>query len=1120
MRERPKIELEKEGQTLIVGWFPKPVPQPVFFDRFGRRAKIVLGLVLFLIVFSVFWFVEFFSRVDQLDALPNAATVPVVGSVAAASGQLDVRVLQPGLETRCGQSVLQPGRDYNRVSAFLPFGDKLALSGARAFCADLQDIYYEAWTITATGGEIQPLGPEAAAYPLDDHRVAWNALNRPNGFATLAPASWQTTADLESLFSDVSGSDFASELAGIMPDLAGRGLCVDLSAHPDLSVSAVAAASASLRNATLPYGAESCLIADVTMSALHEPSAIPEVDRVVARVALSGQTPVGAPMSLREIEQAVERVDATISGDRLRFAYVTEGLAFRTGERTPRKVSYAEAMFLASRYDATTTIAAESGLLLIRYVDSDGVFNQIWLPDAEVLHRIHTSHGGGPAVLWPIGYENPAFRWIIDQPDATNASASSADYLGQYGVFEGAGPFSTTVSTAQTGRIAYQIDPATGERTGATLDDVPMENFVRFFGASTETNTLSLAFTGLPGRGDLERLLETLDLLEVPATFFLSFRDILGARGAVDTLKEAGHQVGVKLVPQGSSSTVARDTARLRNKLVQHFLSHDEGWRARFVLDLEARPGTNTNAALFTQVQQMQTDGYLVVHPTIATAIDADRVDALIDTIYDQALARSTNVLAFDISGANRRVLNETVPDLLARLRSDGFEYRALADLAQIAPAEATPAVQMTPLRRDDVTYGVLAVSWAGIQGIIFVLALIVALRSPVYLLLAFARRKRFDLDMDYHPPLTLAIPAFNEEKVIARTLDSALSVDYPGLEIVVVDDGSTDDTRQIVMEYVERCPNVHLVEQPNGGKWSALDHAIAVTETELIAILDADSLIEPMALREIVQPFKDETVGGVAGTVEVGNRGGILSAFQRLEYMHTQQVMRRAYEVFDGIIVVPGAMGAWRVEAVKKAGLVSGDTITEDADLTIAVHRAGYSIRYQEDAKSHTEAPDTISGFLRQRFRWTFGMFQASWKHKRSILERKTVGFISIVDAIWYQLITSVIYPFFDIYLIVFLLRLGFSYATTGSAGDVDLSMQISAAYLLIIMFEFVNIVIAMYLARRWEWVLLLVGPLARFGYRQLLYLASIKAIYAALMGKLAAWNKLERTGTARLES
>jgi|GEM_PF-5514571 len=159
---------------------------------------------------------------------------------------------------------------------------------------------------------------------------------------------------------------------------------------------------------------------------------------------------------------------------------------------------------------------------------------------------------------------------------------------------------------------------------------------------------------------------------------------------------------------------------------------------------------------------------------------------------------------------------------------------------------------------------------------------------------------------------------------------------------------------------------------------------------------------------------------------------------------------MRRAYEVFDGIIVVPGAMGAWRVEAVKKAGLVSGDTITEDADLTIAVHRAGYSIRYQEDAKSHTEAPDTISGFLRQRFRWTFGMFQASWKHKRSILERKTVGFISIVDAIWYQLITSVIYPFFDIYLIVFLLRLGFSYATTGSAGDVDLSMQISAAYLI----------------------------------------------------------------------
>ena len=353
---------------------------------------------------------------------------------------------------------------------------------------------------------------------------------------------------------------------------------------------------------------------------------------------------------------------------------------------------------------------------------------------------------------------------------------------------------------------------------------------------------------------------------------------------------------------------------------------------------------------------------------------------------------------------------------------------------------------------------------------------------------------------------------------MIRRTVESALNVDYPGLRIIVVDDGSSDETRGVILKHFAAEPRVRLITQSNGGKWAALDHAISKVETEYMAILDADSLVDPMALRHIVQPFKDPRIGGVAGTVEIGNRGNLLTTFQTLEYMYTQQVMRRAYEVFDGIIVVPGAMGAWRVEAVRQSGLVSGDTITEDADLTIAVHRAGYKIHYQEDAKSFTEAPITVRAFMRQRLRWTFGMFQVSWKHKRSILERKSVGFISIVDAIWYQLMTSIIYPFIDLYLLIILGRVLFALLTPASMADVQVPMQLSGAYLIIVFFDFMNILTAMIFARRFEWKFLLIAPLTRIGYRQMLYIASIWAVLSAIFGRIAQWNKLERMGTAQL--
>ena len=145
--------------------------------------------------------------------------------------------------------------------------------------------------------------------------------------------------------------------------------------------------------------------------------------------------------------------------------------------------------------------------------------------------------------------------------------------------------------------------------------------------------------------------------------------------------------------------------------------------------------------------------------------------------------------------------------------------------------------------------------------------------------------------------------------------------------------------------------------------------------------------------------------------------------------------------------------------------------------------------------------------------------MFQTSWKHKHAILEGRPVGIISIIDAIWYQLFTSLLFPFLDIYFLVMLIRLGSSFVMQGDAGDIAISQQFTASYSLIMFFRFSNILAAMLLARRVEPKLLLLAPFAWFGYRQILYFASIKAVYVGVMGHFAAWNKLERTGTARLK-
>ena len=161
----------------------------------------------------------------------------------------------------------------------------------------------------------------------------------------------------------------------------------------------------------------------------------------------------------------------------------------------------------------------------------------------------------------------------------------------------------------------------------------------------------------------------------------------------------------------------------------------------------------------------------------------------------------------------------------------------------------------------------------------------------------------------------------------------------------------------------------------------------------ELFVAIDADTVISKRAISFLVPNFADPKVGAVAGNAKVGNRVNIWTRWQALEYITSQNFERRALNLIDAVTVVPGAIGAWRTSAVRDAGLYPVDTVAEDADLTMSLLENGYKVKYEDRALAYTEAPMNANGLMRQRFRWSFGILQAAWKHRSAFLHANKLG-------------------------------------------------------------------------------------------------------------------------------
>lgn len=238
-------------------------------------------------------------------------------------------------------------------------------------------------------------------------------------------------------------------------------------------------------------------------------------------------------------------------------------------------------------------------------------------------------------------------------------------------------------------------------------------------------------------------------------------------------------------------------------------------------------------------------------------------------------------------------------------------------------------------------------------------------------------------------PPVSIIVPAYNEGRVLERALTSLMRLDYPEYEVLVVDDGSTDDTLEIASQWEGQRGSglFRVITKPNGGKASALNAGIAHSLHPLVMSMDADSYVEPRTLLAAARHFSDPAVGAVAGNVKVENRGTIVTRLQALEYIEGLNMPRRAQGFVAAVNIVPGPVGVFRREALEEIGGYDTDTFAEDCDLTLKMMAAGWRVEYEDQAIAWSEAPESWRDLTQQRYRWTRGILQTIRKRKRIFL-------------------------------------------------------------------------------------------------------------------------------------
>ncbi|MGV9908799.1 bifunctional polysaccharide deacetylase/glycosyltransferase family 2 protein [Streptomyces tendae] len=670
-------------------------------------------------------------------------------------------------------------------------------------------------------------------------------------------------------------------------------------------------------------------------------------------------------------------------------------------------------------------------------------------------------------------------------------------------------------------------------RTGASAGDVPDDvldggPILSFPGGQATTvsvpdKTIVLTFDDGPDPTWTPQVLEILEKYDVPGTFFLVGSMVSRHPGIVRDMVEQGNEVGVHTFTHVDLSYQSQ--ARVTREIEQTQLAL--AGAAGITTTLFRAPYSSQTDAIdnysWPVYESLGADGYTSVF------IDTDSDDWKrpgVSKIVEWATPEDdegASVLFHDAGGERSQTI-EALPKYIEKMKAKGYTFTTVSGVMadqqptgagrtgagtvgeqglQAAHHEATGAT----LYEGKALVAAVAVAEWTVPALSVGLVIVgVAVMGRFAMMLVLARRhhrqrnrRRFSWGPPVTGPVSVIVPAYNEKECIEATLRSLARSTHP-IEIIVVDDGSTDGTAEIAESL--GLPGVRVVRQANAGKPAALNNGVRHARYDIVVMMDGDTVFEPDTVRHLVQPFADPSVGAVAGNAKVGNRRTLIGAWQHIEYVMGFNLDRRMYDLLRCMPTIPGAIGAFRREAVLQVGGMSDDTLAEDTDITIALHRAGWRVVYEEHARAWTEAPGSLGQLWSQRYRWSYGTMQALWKHRRSLTDKGPSGRFGRVGmplVVLFQVVTPVFAPLIDVFTVYSMVFVDFRAALL--------------AWLAVLAVQLVCAAYAFRLDRE-KYRYLLMMPLQQLAYRQMMYLVLIHSCVTALTGGRLRWQKLKRTG------
>ncbi|AUG81021.1 Bi-functional transferase/deacetylase [Kitasatospora sp. MMS16-BH015] len=616
--------------------------------------------------------------------------------------------------------------------------------------------------------------------------------------------------------------------------------------------------------------------------------------------------------------------------------------------------------------------------------------------------------------------------------------------------------------------------------------------------------TVVLSFDDGPSPQWTPKILDLLKKYDVKADFFVTGSMTTRNPELIRQIVAGGHELGVHtfthpdLVYQ-SHARIAWELAQTQVALAGVAGVHSALFRPPYSSDASALDDWN-----YPVIKYVGAHGYLTAF------IDADTddwkrpgVDAIVKAALPPQPGAGRLVLLHD-AGGDRAETVAALEQIIVKLKGEGYRFTTISDA--LGASSAMVPVHGYQLWVGKAFIGATQVAVYSLPVLVGLLAVVGFLnfgRFGLMLLLAPVHARRAKKPGLWGPPVTapvtVLVPAYNERECIAHTLNSLAASDYP-IEVIVIDDGSTDGTSEIVEEM--NLPFVRLIRQVNGGKSTALNTGIAAASHDIIVMMDGDTVFEPATVRELVQPFADPAIGAVAGNAKVGNRDSLIGAWQHIEYVLGHNLDRRMYDMLNIIVTIPGAVGAFRREALDQVGGMSDDTLAEDTDVTMAVLCQGWRIVYAERARAWTEAPASIQQLWSQRYRWSYGSMQAMWKHRRAVTAKGPAGRfgrLGLPFVVLFGVVAPLLAPLVDLFFLY-----GVLFA------DAPATLYSWAGFILL------QCVLAWYafrLDREKPWHLITL-PIQQLAYRQLMYVVLLQSSITALTGGRLRWQKLRRTG------